>query len=344
MNQLDSLDNHAVVGLDPIPADVLNDLVCAAVNSDPWITAPVAAFGDWTEQRTGSDGKPYSVQSKKQFLAMWRTVVKFMQDHALSVATITGDQLELFLISLPGRNGALANIGTRQRYLKLLQPTFREIVRRGLRTDSPCGLLLAYNVREEDQTPVGFGDTEDQRFIDALMASPVHDWKDLRDQAMIALTIGSGMYSNEVLTLSVPDLRIYTENPHVVVIGHGGISTRRVPIAEYAIAPLKAWMQYRMELEPIKDEPVFVSRKASATGERRLSVATFYRLVQARIDKEGATIYTMRGKGPQVLRNAFLMRQLADGKALEDVQRWAGHTEIKSTLRFKPENMQLTTV
>ena len=63
--------------------------------------------------------------------------------------------------------------------------------------------------------------------------------------------------------------------------------------------------------------------------------ATLYRKVQSILKAHGSSLRPRGGFGPQVLRNAFLVRQLEKQKPVAVVQQWAGHVETKSTLRFR---------
>ena len=147
---------------------------------------------------------------------------------------------------------------------------------------------------------------------------------------MMVLIIGSGLYATEVIGLQLQHLFLDCEPPYIVIDAHGKVPERRAPIIGFAREPLRTWLSVRANLPLGAEQTVFVSGKGG-----RMLPATLYRKVRAILKNADSALRPRGGFGPQILRNSFLMRQLAKDKPVDVVQQWAGHVELKSTLRYR---------
>jgi integrase len=118
--------------------------------------------------------------------------------------------------------------------------------------------------------------------------------------------------------------------PYINVAAHGKVPERKAPIIPFAREPLRRWLELRATLVAATERVVFISGKGG-----KMLPATLYRKVQAVLKSSDSALRPRGGFGPQVLRNSFLMRQLAKDKPVDVVQQWAGHVETKSTLRYR---------
>ncbi|MBC7501129.1 MAG: tyrosine-type recombinase/integrase [Herminiimonas sp.] len=262
---------------------------------------------------------------------MWHRFVEYMNITGLDVRSIQADKLALFLDSLRAKDGSLAEDSTRRRYLKLLGATFEHLNEAGVRDDgNPCASLFKYYRPAAVRSPASLASQEDEKFVEIVLAESPRFWRDVRDQAMIVLIIGSGLYTREIVALEIDQLILDAEPPYINIPAHGKVPERKAPIVPFAREPLHKWLALRATLPIGKDPTVFVSGKGG-----RMLPATLYRKVQAILKSQDAALRPRGGFGPQVLRNSFLMRQLEKDKPIEVVQQWAGHVETKSTLRFR---------
>ncbi len=300
-------------------------------SGDLWLKNPRAAFENWQRNTPHSEGFLYSERSIRQHCAMWNRCVDYLTLHALDVRSIQSDTLAHFLDGLLGKDGKPAEDSTKRRYLKLLATVFDHLKASGIRRGgNPCTVLFKYFRPVPDRSPGALASQEDDKFVEMVLAEPARFWRDYRDQAMMLLIIGSGLYASEVVNLEMDQIVLDAEPPYINVAAHGKVPERKAPIIPFAREPLRKWLELRATLPAASERIVFVSGKGG-----KMLPATLYRKVQAILKSSDSTLRPRGGFGPQVLRNSFLMRQLAKDKPVDVVQQWAGHVETKSTLRYR---------
>ncbi|HJV52251.1 MAG TPA: tyrosine-type recombinase/integrase [Noviherbaspirillum sp.] len=296
-----------------------------------WLNAPHAAFEQWQRSIPHAEGFLYAERSVRQHCAMWRRFVQYLDAHALDVRSVQAGQLAYFLDGLQSKHGSAAKDATRRRYLKLLGAVFEHLVKTGVRRDgNPCAALFKHYRPAPEKSPGALASQEDEKFVAAVLAQEPRSWREARDQAMLVLIIGSGLYASEVISLELDQVILDAEPPYIQVAAHGKVPERKAPIVPFARAPLRKWLELRATLPLAQERAVFVSGKGG-----RMLPATLYRKVQAVLKSADAALRPRGGFGPQVLRNSFLMRQLSKDKPADVVQQWAGHVELKSTLRYR---------
>lgn len=310
----------------------LSLLECPRIDAgDPWGTNPQLAFENWQRSMSHSEGFLYAERSVRQHCAMWHRFIDYLDRHALKVQSIQADKIASFLDGLLGKDGKAAEDSTKRRYLKLLGASFDHLKRIGFRAGAnPCVALFRYYKPVPTRSPGALASHEDEKFVEIVLAEEPKFWRDVRDQAMLVLIIGSGLYTSEVVALQMGQIVLDADPPYINIEAHGKVPERKAPIVPFAREPLKKWLAIRATLPLSGEEIVFVSGKGG-----KMLPATLYRKVQAILKSRESALRPRGGFGPQVLRNSFLMRQLAKDKPIDVVQQWAGHVETKSTLRFR---------
>jgi integrase/recombinase XerD len=296
-----------------------------------WLKSPLAAFENWQRSAQHSEGYLYAERSIRQHCAMWRRFMDYLSVHELEIRSIQSDRLTQFLDSLLAKDGKSAEESTKRRYLKLLAHTFDHLKQIGVRRGgNPCAILFKYYKPDPVRSPSALASQEDEKFVAMVLAQQPRFWRDYRDQAMMVLIIGSGLYTSEVIGLQIDQIILDADPPYINVEAHGKVPERKAPIIPFAREPLQKWLEIRKTLPLTGESIVFVSGKGG-----KMLPATLYRKVQSILKSHDADLRPRGGFGPQVLRNSFLMRQLAKDKPVDVVQQWAGHIETKSTLRFR---------
>lgn len=299
--------------------------------SDLWLNSPRAAFENWQRTTVHSEGFLYAERSVRQHCAMWNRFVDYLGGYGLDVRIVQTDRLAHFLDGLRSKDGGPAEDSTRRRYLKLLSAVFEHLLSANIRHGAnPCTALFKYFRPAPDRNPVALAAQDDEKFVAMVLAEPAHYWRDIRDQAMMVLIIGSGLYASEIINLEMDQLVLDADPPYINVAAHGKVPERKAPIVPFAREPLEKWLAVRATLPAASGRTVFISGKGG-----KMLPATLYRKVQSVLKAHDATLRPHGGFGPQVLRNSFLMRQLARAKPVEVVKQWAGHIETKSTLRYR---------
>lgn len=299
--------------------------------TEAWLRSPAAAFENWQKNTPHSGGFLYAAHSVRQHCAMWHTFIEFLALQSLDLRSVQSDTLARFLDQLTAKDGRSAADSTRRRYLKLLATTFDHLKEVGVRRGgNPCVVLFKYYRPAPVKSPGALAAQEDDKFVSIVLGMQPTSWRDVRDQAMLVLIIGSGLYASEIIALQLEHLILDAEPPYIIIEAHGTVPERRAPIIGFARAPLQTWLTRRAGLPLGTEKTVFVSGKGG-----RMLPATLYRKVQAILKNTDGGLRPRGGFGPQVLRNSFLMRQLAKDKPVDVVQQWAGHVELKSTLRYR---------
>lgn len=297
-----------------------------------WLKNPHAAFENWQRSVPHTEGFMYSERSIRQHCSMWRRFVQYLTANVLDLRSIQSDKLAHFLDGLTSKDGGAAEDSTKRRYLKLLAAVFDHLKMTGVRRGgNPCAVLFKYFRPAPEKNPGALASQDvDEKFVEMVLAQPLRFWRDYRDQAMMVLIIGSGLYTSEIINLELDQIVLDADPPYINVAAHGKVPERKAPIVPFAREPLRKWLELRSTL-PLGDErAVFVSGKGG-----KMLPATLYRKVQSVLKSNDAALRPRGGFGPQVLRNSFLMRQLAKNKPVDVVQQWAGHVETKSTLRYR---------
>ena len=145
----------------------------------------------------------------------------------------------------------------------------------------------------------------------------------LRDRAMLALYYGCGLRRNEAVNVNVKDILLDKE---LVYVRKGkGYKERYVPLAGTAKADLENYILYaRPHLTADKkDDALFLN-----VNGNRLTGETCYTRLQTL--KNTAGIHN-KPVGLHTLRHSIASHLLHSGMALEQIQRFLGHSSMEST-------------
>ncbi|MBP6058527.1 MAG: tyrosine recombinase XerC [Nitrosomonas sp.] len=140
-----------------------------------------------------------------------------------------------------------------------------------------------------------------------------------RDSAMFELFYSSGLRLAELAQLKPADIN-FTEGT-IKVLGKGG-KTRIVPVGDYAIQALKAWIEQRLQIIKPDVTALFLSQHGDA-----ISVRTISHRLKNRARQQGLN----QNVHPHVLRHSFASHLLQSSGDLRAVQEMLGHASITST-------------
>jgi site-specific recombinase XerD len=145
----------------------------------------------------------------------------------------------------------------------------------------------------------------------------------LRDEAILELLYGSGLRVSEVTTLTLEGLDL--DGGRVHVLGKGS-KERRVPLSEYAVGALRAWLATgRPVLATVPTAALFVNRKHKPMSPRD---------VRAMVDGYAGALLPGRRVGPHTLRHSFATHLLEGGADIRAVQELLGHSSDATTQRY----------
>ena len=145
----------------------------------------------------------------------------------------------------------------------------------------------------------------------------------LRDEAILELLYGSGLRVSEATALTRDGLDL--DGGRVHVVGKGS-KQRRVPLSDYAVTALRAWLaDGRSVLATVPTEALFVNRKHKPMSPRD---------VRAMVDGYAGALLPGRRVGPHTLRHSFATHLLEGGADIRAVQELLGHSSVATTQRY----------
>lgn len=200
-----------------------------------------------------------------------------------------------------------------QRMLSSVRGLYRYLQREGITKQDPT--LDVQTPKQGRRLPKAM--EADQ--VGRLLAAKGDNWLAVRDQAILELFYSSGLRLSELINLDMDALDI--SGAELRVLGKGS-KERIVPVGQYAIEAIKAWLKVRGSHAPLEESALFVSRLG-----RRLSPSS----VQQRI-KLWARRLGLEGKvHPHMLRHSFATHLLESSGDLRAVQELLGHADISTT-------------
>lgn len=152
-----------------------------------------------------------------------------------------------------------------------------------------------------------------------LLEFPVDNILTARDRAMFELFYSSGLRLAELTQLRPVD--VHFAEGTIRVLGKGG-KARIVPVGEYALQSLTAWLKLRLQIIKPNVTALFLSQRGDAICMRAIA----YRL-KSRARQQGMH----QNVHPHVLRHSFASHVLQSSGDLRAVQEMLGHAHITST-------------
>lgn len=179
-------------------------------------------------------------------------------------------------------------------------------------------------------SPVRVGNSLSQKEIKKLLNMCKKDTsvKGVRDTALIALMLTTGLRVNEVVNLELSD---YEEGNGGLVSRSGkGRKRHEMQLPKQTRQYLRKWFKYRgMEEGPLFST-VLKSERVTAT---RLTTGRIYVMVKRLTAEAGVTVCS-----PHDLRRTFVTRLLDNNVDLNTVRKMVGHANIATTCRYDRRN------
>ena len=141
----------------------------------------------------------------------------------------------------------------------------------------------------------------------------------LRDRAILELMYSSGLRLAECVSLDIYSVDI--RDGLVTVTGKGN-KTRKVPVGNYALDAVKAWLKVRQQLAALDETALFVSNRG-----KRISARSVQQRMRHWALKQGLDTNVH----PHMLRHSFATHLLESSGDLRAVQELLGHADISTT-------------
>jgi site-specific recombinase XerD len=294
---------------------------------DLWLAAPEDAYARWQrEEATGADRRAFADQSIVQHRSMFSRFNDYLIAHHASVASYGADHLDGFFADLA--QDCVPGTTTHLRYLKLIDRFTRHLVNIELRADNPAAQMLINESWPEDEpTPIYLSARDDARLQALCVSSDGATFKELRNTAIVALFLASGVTAAELRQLRVGDLDVGDARPTVFVEKHGPRIARRVPIDAFAIDAVRAYHQARRTIQ-CTTQWLFI---ATAAGKPMMP-DTMLKCVRVALERAGLTA---ADESPRLLRNTYGRRHIAAGKTNEQVSNLMGLSSHRTATRLR---------
>jgi integrase/recombinase XerD len=274
-----------------------------------WRSDPAAAYALWQKREAaGTDRKPFAERSIVQHRAMFDRFNRHLLERGLALATFGADHLEAFLA--PG-GGFADDTTTRIRYAKLIDRLCRHLVDIGIRSDNPTfELLRGLLWPETEPEPIFLREDADERLQLALQPEITDNDRQVRNKAVVALLLGTGVTAAEFLRVATDDLRLVSPQPWVTVVAHGPRPMRTVRIELFALPVLDTWLRIRNTTDT--DSPLLFPNKRGKPYTVAM-VGNIVRDALLAIDIHAADM------SPRLLRNTDCRRRLIAGCPPDEV-------------------------
>ena len=294
---------------------------------DLWLTAPEDAYAAWQrEEATGADRRAFADQSIVQHRSMFSRFNDHLAAHRATVASYGADHLDGFFTDLA--QDCAPGTTTRLRYLKLIDRFTRHLVNLELRADNPAAQMLSNETWPEDEpTPIYLSSEDDARLQAVCVATEGAVFKELRNTAIVALFLGSGVTAAELRQLRVDDLDVDGQRPTVFVEKHGSRIARRVPIDAFAVDVLRKYHRARRSTQ-WATQWLFIA----TAGGKPMQPDTMLKCVRAALRRAGLSA---ADESPRLLRNTFGRRHIVAGKTNEQVSNLMGLSSHRTATRLR---------
>jgi site-specific recombinase XerD len=297
------------------------------MHSELWLSDPEAAYAEWQRaEATGADRRAFAERSIVQHRSMFARFHRYLGSRGITLMDFGTDHIDGFFADLD--RDCEPGTSTRLRYLKLMDRLSRHLSLLGLRTDNPAAALLPSEHWPDDEPmPVFLWPDEDARLQDVCRTATFESFKELRNRAIVALLLATGITAAELSALSVGDLDIEGSRASVFVRKRGPRIARRVPVDGFAVEILRA---YAKACAPLRssDDLLFMA----TAGGKPMKPATLGQCVRAALRAAGATA---ADESPRLLRNTYGRRHLLGGKTNEQVSNLLGLSSHRTATRLR---------
>jgi len=294
---------------------------------DLWLAAPEDAYALWQrDEATGADRRAFADQSIVQHRSMFSRFNDYLTTHRATVADYGADHLDGFFTELA--QDCAPGTTTRLRYLKLIDRFTRHLVNIELRADNPAAQMLINESWPDDEpTPIYLSSEDDVRLQAVCVETEGAAFKELRNTAIVALFLASGVTAAELRQLRLDDLDVAYDRPTVFVDKHGPRIARRVPIDAFAVDVLRAYHDARRSIQCVT-QWLFI---ATAAG-KPMQPDTMLKCVRGALKRAGLTA---ADESPRLLRNTYGRRHILAGKTNEQVSNLMGLSSHRTATRLR---------
>jgi len=301
--------------------------ISISMNSTLWTTDPERAYTEWQhEEAAGADRRPFSEQSIVQHRAMFARFHRYLVSHRQTVATYGADHVDAFFEAIA--TDCTPGTTTHIRYLKLIDRFTRHLVAIDERKDNPAAeMLTRWTWPDDEPAPIYLSLTDDKRLQEACCPTVDATFKQIRNKAVVALFLGSGITAAECRRLHLADLIVDGLRPDVFVEKSGPRIARTVPLDAFSLDVLRDFHEARRGLNCANDW-LFVATSAG----KPMKDDTLGQCVRSALKTLNISAADM---SPRLLRNTYGRRHLHAGRTNEEVSNLLGLSSHRTAVRLR---------
>ncbi len=270
----------------------------------------------------------HTIRSYRDALVLYlRFTAGHRQRHIeqLGFEDVTADGVSLFLASLETDRGN--SVSTRNARLAALHTFARfAIGEQPERMDELQRILSIPFKRGDRRGPVDYLDAAEVEALLALRSGA--SAAEQRDHALFALMFNTGARVQEVLDLTVGDVRL--DPPYQVRLHGKGGKIRSCPIWARTAKLLRELIE---QMTPTADgaSPLFINRR----GTKLTRFGVRY-LLRKRVEACAVDVPSLRDKRihPHSLRHTTAIHLLKAGVDFATISQWLGHTSLNTTMEY----------
>lgn len=313
--------------------------------TEDWRTDPATAFDNFIRSidfvKMGYRNPIYAIASDEEgallplrdstifvYKSMFNHFRTWLSSQSISLTHVQKIHILTFLNTThttTGKNSRKLTSRIRLKYLRLLERVYERI---GIKPN-PAMQASIDAVKNK-----GAGKNEESAFLTSdeipvfMNSLPVPtSWKRIRDRAMLATLIGSGVKPSELLGLWVQNIGTFNSSSPVSIQvpapAVGGTSRwHQTKLSTFAVIELQRWMEERA-IQGINCDILFPTNKNGTP----LNKATLYRIAKRCFDE--AQFHPTRFGG-RTLRNTFAVHALTLGTPPNVVKEYLGLVDDKS--------------
>lgn len=151
----------------------------------------------------------------------------------------------------------------------------------------------------------------------------------IRDYAVLVLMVTGGLRTVEVVNANVEDLRTLADDTVLFIQGKGrDEKTEYIKLSAPVEAAIRDYLKIRGEVKPAS--PLFASMSNNSKGER-MTTRSISRIAKDSMIEAG---YNSERLTAHSLRHTAVTLSLLAGKSLEEVQQFARHANISTTMIY----------
>lgn len=275
-------------------------------------------FDKWLER------KRVNPKTRETYTRALRQFGNYIIDN--SIARPQEDDIEGYISSLVGEDedNPLHEVSTVRSYLTAVKKFFAWTAKEGIYPN------VAENVKASTPGRDHRKDALTTAQVKTLLGSiDQSTTKGMRDYAIVALLVTGGLRTIEVVRANIEDLRTVGDNPALFVKGKGKTDKSEfVRLSNATEAILRRYIASRTDAKP--GDPLFTSTAQRNRGER-MTTRAISGVVKAALKAAG---YKSPRLTAHSLRHTAVTLALRAGMKLEEVQQFARHANITTTMIY----------